>query len=203
MAHHAGVTFCNATTRKYPSCYRKHSCDQPSTTAWPPAEPLDLLKMTSSPDRLAAFDAFDQDLAISPSSSLALSFGAVTLAYAGETERVIEWAQRALRISPLDRLNNLTYHALAVAHFLRGDYQESANSARRVVQIQPRFSVSYCLLAAALATLERRDQAKAAAQQALMLEPSFGAGGFCVALGLPAAVTESPTRAWLDAGLPE
>lgn len=154
-------------------------------------------------DQLAAFDALEQAIAISPSSSLALSCGAVTLAYAGKIERAIEWAQRALRISPLDRLNNVTYHALAMAHFLRGDYQESANSARRAVQNQPSFSVSYCLLAAALAKLEKLDQAKAAAQQALMLEPSFSAGGFCVALGLPAAVAEPLTRAWLDAGLPK
>ncbi len=155
-------------------------------------------------DQLAAFDAFEQALAISPSSSLALSFGAATLAYyAGEADRAIDWAQRALRMSPMDRLNNFTYHALAIAHFLRGDYQESAHSARHAVQIEPSFSLPYCLLAAALAKLERFDQAKAAAHQVLMLEPSFSAGGFCVALGLPAAVAEPLTRAWLDAGLPE
>jgi TolB-like protein len=154
-------------------------------------------------DQLAAFDAFEQALAVSPSSSLALSCGAVALAYAGEIERPIEWARRALRISPLDRLNNIPHHALAIAHFLRGDYQESANAARRAAQIQPSFSVSYCLLAAAQVKLERLDQAKAAAQQALVLEPSFSAGDFCVALGLPAAVAGPLTRAWLDAGLPE
>jgi adenylate cyclase len=103
----------------------------------------------------------------------------------------------------LDRLNNLAYHALAIAHFSRGDYQESANAARRAVQIQPSFSVAYCLLAAALAKLERLDQAKAAAQQVLTLEPSFSAGRYCVVLGLPAALAEPLTRAWLDAGLPE
>lgn len=154
-------------------------------------------------DRPAAFDAFEQALAISPSSSLALSCGAVSLAYAGEIERATEWAQRALRISPLDRLNNINYHALAMAHFLRGDYQQSANSARRAAQIQPSFSVSYCLLAAALVKLEKLDLAKAAAHQALMLEPSFSRSRFCVALGLPAPVAEQLTRAWLDAGLPE
>jgi hypothetical protein len=62
----------------------------------------------------------EQALAISPSSSFALFCGSAALAYAGEAERGIDWAERALRISPFDRLNHLPYHALAIAHFLRG-----------------------------------------------------------------------------------
>jgi len=54
-------------------------------------------------DRVTAFEAFERAVALSPSSSLALFFGSVALAYGGEAERAIEWAERALRISPLDR----------------------------------------------------------------------------------------------------
>ena len=48
VVHNAGITFCNATTRKYSGRYSKHPCHQPSTTAWPPGDPLDFVKMTSS-----------------------------------------------------------------------------------------------------------------------------------------------------------
>jgi tetratricopeptide (TPR) repeat protein len=51
-------------------------------------------------DRATAYEAFEQGLPISPSSSFALFFGSATLAFAGEAEKAIAWAERALRISP-------------------------------------------------------------------------------------------------------
>src|ERR1700722_5525818 len=106
-------------------------------------------------DRATAFEALEQALAISPSSSLALFCGSAALAYAGEAERGIDWAERALRISPFDRMNHLSYHALAISHFLRGRYDEATHAARRAVQSIPSSSVVRSVLAAALAKLGR------------------------------------------------
>ena len=153
-------------------------------------------------DRATAFEAFDQALAISPSSSLALFFGSLALAYSGEAERALDWAERALRISPFDRLNYASFHALAVGHFLRGRYDEAAHAARRAVQSVPSLSVSHSLLAAALAKLGRIEEAKAAALQVLALDPSFSAARFCAAFGLPTALAEPLADAWSAAGLP-
>ncbi len=153
-------------------------------------------------DRVTAFDAFEQALALSPSSSAALFFGSAPMAYAGEAERAIDWAERALRVSPFDRLNFCSYHALAVSHFLRGRYEEAANAGRRAVQFTPGMSVSHGLLAAPLARLGRMEEAKAVAMKLLALQPSFSAGGFCAALALPAALAEPLTEAWRAAGLP-
>src|SRR5580692_7586957 len=117
-------------------------------------------------DRAAAFEALEQALAISPSSSFALFCGSAALAYAGEAERAIDWAERALRISPFDRLNHLSYHALAIGHFLRGRYDQAAHAARRAVQSIPSSSGSHGVLlglAAALAKLGRIEEAKAVA----------------------------------------
>ena len=153
-------------------------------------------------DRATAFEALEQALAISPSSSFALFCGATALAYAGEAERAIDWAERALRISPFDRMNHLPYHALAIAHFLRGRYDEAAHAARRAVQSIPSSSVSRSVLAAALAKLGRIEEAKAVALQVLALDPSFSAARFCAATGLPTALAEPMTDAWTTAGLP-
>jgi TolB-like protein len=153
-------------------------------------------------DRATAFEAFEQALAISPSSSFALFFGSVALAYAGEAERAVDWAGRALRISPFDRLNYFSYHALAVGHFLRGRYDEAAHAARHAVQSIPSLSVSHSLLAAALAKLGRIEEAKAVSLQVLALDPSFSAARFCAAIGLPTALAESIADAWSAAGLP-
>jgi len=153
-------------------------------------------------DRATAFEALEQALAISPSSSFALFCGSLALAYAGEAERGIDWAERALRISPFDRMNHLSYHALAIAHFLRGRYDEAAHAARRAVQSIPSSSGSHGVLAAALAKLGRIEEAKAVALQVLALDPSFGAARFCAAAGLPTALAEPMTDAWTTAGLP-
>ena len=153
-------------------------------------------------DRATAFEAFEQALAISPSSSFALFCGATALAYAGEAERGIDWAERALRISPFDRLNHLSYHALAIAHFLRGRYDQAAHAARRAVQSIPSSSGSHGVLAAALAKLGRIEEAKAVALQVLALDPSFSAARFCAAKGLPTPLAEPMTDAWTTAGLP-
>jgi TolB-like protein len=153
-------------------------------------------------DHATALEAFEQALAISPSSSFALFFGAIALAYAGEAERAIDWAERALRISPFDRLNYIAYHALAIGHFTRGRYDEASHAARRAVQSIPNFSVSQSLLAATLAKLGRVEEAKAIALQVLALDPTFRAAKLCTALGLPTALAEPITDAWITAGLP-
>jgi adenylate cyclase len=153
-------------------------------------------------DRVTAFEAFEQALALSPSSSVALFFGSVALAYSGEAERAIEWAERALRVSPFDRLNYLAYHGLAVGYFLRGRHEEAANAGRHAVQSNPGFSVSHMLLAAPLAKLGRMEEAKAVGKRVLELQPSFSAGGFCAALELPTLLAKPMAEAWCAAGLP-
>jgi TolB-like protein len=153
-------------------------------------------------DRATALEAFEQALAISPSSSLALFFGANASAYAGNAEPAIDWAERALRISPFDRLNYVAHQAVAVGHFLRGRYDEAVHAARRAVQSNPSLSVSHSLVAAGLAKLGRIEEAKAMAPQVLALDPSFSAAKFCAAIGLPAGLAESLTDAWSAAGLP-
>lgn len=153
-------------------------------------------------DRATAFEAFEQALALSPSSSFTLFLGSVALGYAGEAERATDWAERALRISPFDRLNFLSYHGLAVSNFLRGRYEEAANAGRRAVQSSPGFSISHSLLVAPLAKLGRVEEAKTVAMRVLALQPSFSAGGFCAALALPEALATPLTEAWRSAGLP-
>jgi len=149
-----------------------------------------------------AFDAFERALALSPSSSFALLFGSVALAWSAEAERAIDWAERGLRVSPRDQLNYMSYHALAVSHFLRGRYEEAANAARRAIQYNPGFSISHALLVAPLAKLGRVDEARAAVAQVLALQPSFSVSGFCAAIALPTTLAGPLAEAWREAGLP-
>jgi adenylate cyclase len=153
-------------------------------------------------DRVTAIKAFEGALALSPSSAFALFLGSAILAYGGDAERAIDWGERALRISPNDRLAYIPYHVMAIAHFLRGRYEEAENCARRAVQYNPGFSIAHCILAAALAKLGRTEDAKRTATAVLALQPSFSSSGFCTALAVTPALSESLTKAWREAGLP-
>ena len=153
-------------------------------------------------DRVAAREAFEQALAISPSSASTLFLGGVVLAWAGEAEPAIDWAERALRVSPFDRLAFAGHQAVAVGNFIRARYEEAAIAARRATLSNPTFSVAYSLLAAALAKLGRTAEAKAAAQKVLALQPSFSSSGYCHASGITPALAASLIESWHQAGLP-
>ena len=80
-------------------------------------------------DLVAARETFERALALSRESALTLFLGGIVLAYAGEAERAIDWAERGLRLSPVDRLAVAGHQAVAIGHFLRGRYEEAANAA--------------------------------------------------------------------------
>ena len=83
-------------------------------------------------DRTAALDAMNR--------VMTLMYGAVALAFMGETALAIERAQLALRLSPMDPLRWGALSATAIAHLLDGRYEEAAEFARRTVQLNPGFS---------------------------------------------------------------
>jgi TolB-like protein len=135
-------------------------------------------------DVATAFDLFDRALAISNSNFVALCTSAVALAWSGRSELAIERAQRALKVSPFDSLNHLSYQALAGANFQLGRYDEAHQAARHAVELNPGFSVPYTYLAATLVRLGRKDEAGAAVRSVLKLDPSFTVGRFSVTVGV-------------------
>jgi TolB-like protein/Tfp pilus assembly protein PilF len=146
-------------------------------------------------DHAAAFAALEAALAVSPSSALTYIVGGVIFGWAGEAERAIEWGERAMRLSPFDPWAWSACHALTLGHFHRGRFEEAAKAAHKAVQLNPGHSISYMLLAAALAKLGRLQEAKAAAARVLELQPAFRysrqfAGVDC-APALAAALSES------------
>jgi TolB-like protein/Tfp pilus assembly protein PilF len=154
-------------------------------------------------DMSTARKAFDQALTISPSSFLALAFGGTAIAWKGDAERAIEWGERAIRISPFDRLLYMANHAIAVGNFSLERYEKAAEAARLAVQSKPEFSVSHIVLAAALAGGGDLERARAAASRALVLEPRFSTRAFCSAIEMPITLAKPFSEALHAAGLPD
>jgi adenylate cyclase len=153
-------------------------------------------------DRPAAIEAFETALALSPSCSIACIFGAVAMGWAGEAERALKWGERALRLSPFDRVNYSAYQALALGYFMNRRYQEAANAARRAAQANPGFSIMHMLLAASLAAQDRIAEANAAAARVLALQPNFTIERHCAGFAVPSALAVPLTEGCRAAGLP-
>jgi TolB-like protein len=154
-------------------------------------------------DVTTAFDLFDRALAISNSNFVALSTSAVALAWSGKSELAIERAQHALKLSPFDSQNHLSYQALAGANFHLKRYAEACEAARRAVELNPSFSVPYAYLTAALICSGRDQEARTAAQSVLKLDPSFTIRRFSATVGVKPEVFLAFANAWREAGLPE
>jgi adenylate cyclase len=154
-------------------------------------------------DRAAASQAFEAALALSPSSAFTYLIGSAVLGWGGDAERAIEWAGRALRLSPFDSWNWFPCHGLALGHFSLGHYQEAAAAARKAIQFNPGFSMSYMLLAASLAKLGRLEEAKGAAAHVLALQPSYRFGKHFSGVDCASPLAASLSEALRAAGLPE
>jgi TolB-like protein len=154
-------------------------------------------------DHAAAFAALEAALAVSPSSAITYIVGGVIFGWAGEAERAIEWGERAIRLSPFDPWAWSACHALTLGHFQRGRYEEAAKAAYKAVQLNPGHSISYMLLAAALAKLGRLQEARAAATRVLELQPAFRYSRQFAGVDCAPALAAALDDALHNAGLPE
>jgi tetratricopeptide (TPR) repeat protein len=140
---------------------------------------------------------------VSPSSALAYILGSVIFGLAGEAENAIQWAERGLRLSPLDPWRSSAFLALAFARFNQGYHEQAAVEGRKSVQSSPGFSISYVCLAAPLAKLGRIDEAKAAASRVIALQPKFRYTRFLANVNCEPTLAGKLSEALSAAGLPE
>jgi len=154
-------------------------------------------------DRALAQDAFDAALALSPSAAWAYLWGALIMGWGAEAERAIEWGERGIRLSPFDPWITAALHGIFLGHFLRGRYEEALTAVRGAIRSKPGFSISHFLLAAVLVKLGRMDEAKAAAECGLALQPNYSSHGQCAAIGAVPELAAPLIEAMRAAGLPE
>jgi TolB-like protein/Tfp pilus assembly protein PilF len=154
-------------------------------------------------DHTTALQVFDRALALSESNYFALCSSALALSWMGTADVAIERGNRALRLSPFDPLNYLSYNALAISYLHIDQLEQAHEVATRSVQLNPRFSVSRAFLAAALVRLGREREAKIAAKQLLSIDPNFSIRRFSVTVNIEPSVFNPFAEAWRLADLPE
>jgi adenylate cyclase len=125
-----------------------------------------------------AMEVIDRALTLTGASVLALWMGAFVLGHAGDTAKAIDYAERALRLTPFGRESSFAYGALALAYCALGNFEAAAATGAKAVQANPRFSLNHVLHAAALSRLDRLEEARTAARRVLECEPDFTVSGF-------------------------
>jgi tetratricopeptide (TPR) repeat protein len=154
-------------------------------------------------DYETAMNAIERALQINGTSVEALRLGAVILGHAGCGEQAVEYAQQAIRFSPLDPSIVHSYNALGIAHCPAGNWEGVASACGKAIQASPRFSLPLVLQAAALSLLGREDEARMAARRVPELEPGFTVSGFVRAHSGRAEIWKPIGEALRRLGLPE
>ena len=154
-------------------------------------------------DRVAARQAFDAALALSPSCALTYILGSVIMIFDNHASRAIEWGERALRLSPLDPMTFASWFSITLGRFCLGEFEKAAEAAQRTFQANPYWSSAHFQLAATHVRMGRISAARAAAARVLELQPGFTISATCAAFDIHPAVAEPLTAALTEAGLPE
>jgi adenylate cyclase len=164
--------------------------------------------------RIIAFLGRDDDTAVQlaerstdlcPNLALAWNHRGWVNMNCGRPAEALASLERALALSPHDPMEYDTLTAMAWACFALHDYRRSVDLARRATQLNPRFSSTWRMLAAALAASDQMDKAVEAARQVLKIEPSFHVSNLRQRFRFryPDGVRESYELALRAAGLPD
>lgn len=116
---------------------------------------------------------FDRALSACPNHSLAWFLSSPTLSYIGRGEEAIKRAEQALRLSPLDRNLFSYYSSLNLAHYSLGSYAEAVKWGKLSASENPQYTANLKYLAAALAALDRLDEARDISAALMQYEPDF------------------------------
>ena len=152
-------------------------------------------------DDSAGVNAIDRALAINPSCATALYLAATTNAFSRHPVVAMEYAKRAIRLSPFDLLISIGYTAQGVASIQQGQYEDAANYHDQSVQANPTLSSFRFFAATANALAGRLDAAQLNAQQGLKLEPGFRIRFFYELL--PQEIADKYAEGGRSLGLPD
>ena len=125
-------------------------------------------------DRSTAAALSDRALAINPNSAHAwMARGWSSFA---QPDLAIEALERAMRLSPLDRLARTFFTGIAYSHIVAGRYEKAVDWAERALRTEPDYSGGLLTKAIACTQLGQIEHAHAAIQQVMDANPWRTAG---------------------------
>lgn len=125
-----------------------------------------------------ARELFDRALDLDENSAFAWGLSALTCSYLGRADDALERLQNVWRLSPYDPMNFYFWIVAGIAEFVAGRHGEAIAWARKSSRANPRFVAALRILAAALALDGQHDEARCAAADLLVVDPSFRVSSF-------------------------
>jgi adenylate cyclase len=129
-----------------------------------------------------AIGAFRLAIELNPSYGLAYYSLGFTLALKGEAQEAIANIDKAIRLSPHDPMIWMFLSGRALAHVCAKQYAEAVEWAQRSLQRKPDWPIAHLVLAGAYTQVDRLDEARAALEAALKLNPQFSLSGLRLVL---------------------
>jgi TolB-like protein/Tfp pilus assembly protein PilF len=119
------------------------------------------------------FAAYEAAVRIAPSHPGAHFNLGVYAAVTGRPEEGLMHIEKAIRLSPKDRMLGTYFYGVAIAHFAAGRYKTAVAWAQRSVTLAPEFMFGHLALVVSNAQLGRRDDAGAALEGLLRVQPEL------------------------------
>jgi adenylate cyclase len=177
---------------------REGGADDPTALAWA-AHALTFLGR----DYEAGAAAADRAVVLAPNSGFCLYLGAWNRLYVGDWQTAVTWAERAMRLSPVDPGMAYFTTCLGAACFVGERYQEAAAWVRQAINQNRDYLVPYRLLATSLALLGRVEEAHAALPGLLAVAPGYTLADAAAHTAFRGSVRERYLQGLRLAGLPE
>jgi tetratricopeptide (TPR) repeat protein len=124
-------------------------------------------------ERAVAAAAIDRALVLNPNSAHAWMARGYAWIFLDQPRPAIEALERAMRLSPLDRLERAFTNGIAVAHLGAGRYEEALEWADRTLREEPGYRGALMNKVVACAHLDRVDEARAALRQLIESLPGL------------------------------
>jgi adenylate cyclase len=116
---------------------------------------------------------YQRAIDLNPNFATAHGYLGLTLALAGRTDEATAHLEQAIRMSPHDPQNAIFNNALAVAHYLAGQYTEAVSFARKAIQQRDGIIAGHRIYVASLAQVGQVEEARTALQRLTELQPNI------------------------------
>jgi TolB-like protein/Flp pilus assembly protein TadD len=108
---------------------------------------------------------------LAPNSDSAKYMYGISLNYFGRRNEAIRLMERAIRLNPMPP--GIYYHHLGTAYYHSGRYEEAIAAFNKTLQLSPNHQWANLGLAATYGLMDREDEARAVAAEALRINPQF------------------------------
>jgi adenylate cyclase len=115
----------------------------------------------------------ERSLSLNPNNPGALGTAATLHAYAGDTDAVLEYVERAIRLDPFGGGGPYSNLAVSIVHFANGRYGDVVEATATVLRERPDMAPALRYRAASLGLLGRIKEGQAVVRQLIVIVPDF------------------------------